>query len=567
MPQGFIPLATQMDFLWNEVQGKELPGFGKFLTANASTPEDYATLWDKYYERSGGAGDEKARGYANSVYAAMHDGTSNPGVISPNAKFAYGYLTQKGLTPQQAAGVTGRLMAESYQDMNPDARNTMAGGKGTYGIAQWRGSRMEDLADFAGVDVSDITSLPATTANGGLLSSNQGGQDMAISNKAPYMMGGEQTYNAPNMRQPAPQQQQQGGMRGLLSTLKDAATSVDPNTGLTGFQNFAAALDPLILPELRGGGEAIRKSGAQRVAADKRNKTADYLEKISPDAAALLREGFLSPSDALRISSDNKMKALAKSAGDAFRAGNMQEAMAILTEMSPAAVGQQIAAQAMKPPSEVMGSGKYTVTYPEGRSGEPVITVNEDVVAAEQRIRQAELEQQRAVAGLPTDARKAEEADFEAISSLDNIIQDIGGIIDDFGYNAETGEFTGPLNIGLGGFIEGAFGSIGVGGKGAVETAKAREEFDRFKTRLIAESLRLNAGVQTDGDAKRAAAELGDAKTEATAYAAIQELLKINQRARSAREAAIIRRRERFKVSGVDVPAPAAAPDLGWRVK
>ena len=566
MPQGFIPLSKQMDFLWNEVQGKEKSGFGKFLTADASSPEDYATLWDKYYERSGGAGDEKARNYASSVYAAMADGTSNAGVISPNAKFAYGYLTQKGLTPQQAAGITGRLMAESYEDMNPDARNTLAGGQGTYGVAQWRGSRLQDLADFTGVDIGDITSLPATKPGGGLLTSNQGGQDMAISNKPPYMMGGEQTYNAPNMRQPAAQQAQQGGMRGLLSTLKDAATAVDPNTGLTGYQRFARALDPLIMPEMRAGA-AIEKQGAARVAADRRNKTADYLEKISPDAAALLREGFLSPSDALRISSDNRMKAMAKSAGDAFRAGNMQEAMAILTEMSPTAMGQQIAAQAMKPPSEVMGGGKYTVTYPEGRSGEPVITVNEDVVAAEQRIRQAELEQQRAAAGLPSDARKAEEADFEAISSLDNIIQDIGGIVDDFGYNAETGEFTGPLNIGLGGFIEGAFGSIGVGGKGAVETAKAREEFDRFKTRLIAESLRLNAGVQTDGDAKRAAAELGDAKTEATAYAAIQELLKINQRARSAREAAIIRRRERFKVSGVDVPEPAAAPDLGWRVK
>ena len=560
MPQGFIPLSTQMDFLWNEVQGKELPGFGKFLRADASTPEDYATLWDKYYERSGGAGDEKARNYASSVYAAMADGTSNEALISPNAKFAYGYLTQKGLSPQQAAGVTGRLMAESYEDMNPDARNTLAGGQGTYGIAQWRGSRMNDLANFAGVDVSDITSLPATTASGGLLSSNQGGQDMAISNKPPYMMGGEQTYNAPNMGQ-------QGGLSGLLSTLKEKATAVNPETGLTGLQTFAAALDPLILPELRGTGEVIRKSGAQRVAADRRNKTADYLEKISPDAAALLREGFLSPSDALRISSDNRMKAMAKSAGDAFRAGNMQEAMAILTEMSPTAMGQQIAAQAMKPPSEVMGGGKYTVTYPEGRSGEPVITVNEDVVAAEQSIRQAELEQQRAAAGLPADARKAEESDFEAISSLDNIIQDIGGIVDDFGYNAKTGEFTGPLNIGLGGFIEGAFGSIGVGGKGAVETAKAREEFDRFKTRLINESLRLNKGVQTEGDAQRVANELGSAKTEATAYAAIQELLKINQRARSAREAAIIRRRERFKVSGVDVPAPAQAPDLGWRVK
>jgi hypothetical protein len=285
-----------MDFLWNEVQGKEKSGFGKFLSANASSPEDYATLWDKYYERSGGAGDEKARNYASSVYAAMADGTSNEALISPNAKFAYGYLTQKGLTPQQAAGVTGRLMAESYEDMNPDARNTLAGGQGTYGIAQWRGSRMGDLANFAGVDVSDITSLPATTASGGLLSSNQGGQDMAISNKPPYMMGGEQTYNAPNMRQPAPQQ---GGMRGLLSTLKDKATAVDPNTGLTGYQRFARALDPLIMPELRGAGAAIEKQGAARVAADRKNKTVEMLRaRGRDDLADMVERGMISPTDA-----------------------------------------------------------------------------------------------------------------------------------------------------------------------------------------------------------------------------------------------------------------------------
>ena len=286
MPQGFIPLSKQMDFLWNEVQGKEKSGFGKFLTAGASTPEDYATLWDKYYERSGGAGDEKARNYASSVYAAMADGTSNEALISPNAKFAYGYLTQKGLTPQQAAGITGRLMAESYEDMNPDARNTLAGGKGTYGIAQWRGSRLQDLADFTGADIGDITSLPATKPSGGLLTSNQGGQTMPDRSKLPYMMGGEQTYNAPNMRQPAPQQ---GGMRGLLSTLKDAATAVDPNTGLTGYQRFARALDPLIMPEMRAGA-AIEKQGAARVARGQLNKTVEWLSNNGyPEMAAAVR--------------------------------------------------------------------------------------------------------------------------------------------------------------------------------------------------------------------------------------------------------------------------------------
>jgi hypothetical protein len=296
MPQGFIPLSKQMDFLWNEVQGKEKSGFGKFLTADASTPEDYATLWDKYYERSGGAKDAEARNYANNVYAAMADGTSNPGVISPNAKFAFGYLTQKGLTPQQAAGITGRLMAESYEDMNPDARNTLAGGKGTYGIAQWRGSRLQDLADFTGADIGDITSLPATKPGGGLLTSNQGGQTMPDQSKLPYMMGGEQTYNAPNMRQPAPQQ---GGMRGLLSTLKDAATAVDPNTGLSGFQKFAAALDPLILPELRGGGDAIRKAGAARVASGNKNKTIEMLRaRGRDDLADMLKRGMISGTDA-----------------------------------------------------------------------------------------------------------------------------------------------------------------------------------------------------------------------------------------------------------------------------
>jgi hypothetical protein len=145
-------------------------------------------------------------------------------------------------------------------------------------------------------------------------------------------------------------------------------------------------------------------------------------------------------------------------------------------------------------------------------------------------------------------------------------MQDISGIIGDFGYDPATKEFTGPLDIGPSGFLKGAFGSMGVGGQGAIDTAKARDEFERFKTRLVNTSLRLNKGVQTEGDAQRAAKELGDARTEATAYAAIQELLRINQRARDNRSAAIARRRERFKLDPVEVPE-GTAPDLKWSIK
>jgi hypothetical protein len=368
------------------------------------------------------------------------------------------------------------------------------------------------------------------------------------------------------LRQDRPQaaaapQQRRGGLGGIMDYLGKQS----PTTGLSRAEQFAAALDPLIMPQMRAG-EAIRARGAQRQATAKRNKTIEYLEKYSPEAADLMRGGLLNASEALKISRDTEARSLAKRASEALQSGDMQTAMAILTQLSPTAMGQQIAAQAVKPPSEILGGGKYTVTYPEGRSGEPVITINEDVVAAEQRIAQAEREARREATGLPADARKAEEADFEAITAIDNLMQDISGIIGDFGYDPATKEFTGPLDIGPSGFLKGAFGSMGVGGQGAIDTAKARDEFERFKTRLVNTSLRLNKGVQTEGDAQRAAKELGDARTEATAYAAIQELLRINQRARDNRSAAIARRRERFKLGPVEVPE-GTAPDLKWSIK
>lgn len=63
-------------------------------------------------------------------------------------------------------------------------------------------------------------------------------------------------------------------LQGLFGRLMER----DKETGLSPMQNFAAALDPLIMPEMRAG-DAIRQRGMQRVAADRRNATIQELQK------------------------------------------------------------------------------------------------------------------------------------------------------------------------------------------------------------------------------------------------------------------------------------------------
>ena len=74
-----------------------------------------------------------------------------------------------------------------------------------------------------------------------------------------------------NPQQPS---QPRGGLLGLF----DKAMKTDEDTGLSPLQNFAAALDPLILKDLRGG-EGIRQQGVQRAATMSKNKTVDMLRQ------------------------------------------------------------------------------------------------------------------------------------------------------------------------------------------------------------------------------------------------------------------------------------------------
>ena len=71
----------------------------------------------------------------------------------------------------------------------------------------------------------------------------------------------------------------------------------------------------------------------------------------------------------------------------------------------------------------------------------------------------------------------------------------------------------------------------------------ARNDFERFKTRLVNESLRLNKGTQTEGDAQRSIKELQGAESEVDAAKAINTLAELNARKVSDAQKSIERRR------------------------
>jgi hypothetical protein len=58
----------------------------------------------------------------------------------------YNYLIDQGMEPHHAAGIVGNLMRESYQALDPTAVNDTSG---AFGIAQWLGTRKDNLMEFA----------------------------------------------------------------------------------------------------------------------------------------------------------------------------------------------------------------------------------------------------------------------------------------------------------------------------------------------------------------------------------------------------------------------------------
>lgn len=87
-------------------------------------------------------------------------GISNPLIptnLSNNAQIAFYYLVQKGLTPPQAAGAVGNMLAESSVDPTKiqggkHSQNPADAGSGGWGIIQWTpGSKVIGIAQNAGI--------------------------------------------------------------------------------------------------------------------------------------------------------------------------------------------------------------------------------------------------------------------------------------------------------------------------------------------------------------------------------------------------------------------------------
>jgi hypothetical protein len=133
---------------------------------------------------------------------------------------------------------------------------------------------------------------------------------------------------------------------------------------------------------------------------------------------------------------------------------------------------------------------------------------------------------------LPSYLAKEEEADFSAASAATNIATDAYGYIN----RIKTGE----IKFGLKDLA--SIRARQLAGSGAPDVV-AREDYDKFVTNLVNESLRLNKGTQTEGDAVREAKALKSSESKEAAASAMKRLIEINTRRAEGAASSVEKRR------------------------
>lgn len=154
---------------------------------------------------------------------------------------------------------------------------------------------------------------------------------------------------------------------------------------------------------------------------------------------------------------------------------------------------------------------------------------------------------------LPSYLAKEEEADFTAASAATNIATDAYGYIN----RIKTGE----IKFGLKDLA--SIRARQLTGSGAPDVV-AREEYDKFVTNLVNESLRLNKGTQTEGDAVREAKALKSSESKEAAASAMKRLIEINTR--RAEGAANAVQKRRANAGFPPAPQPITIPQFDVQI-
>jgi hypothetical protein len=148
---------------------------------------------------------------------------------------------------------------------------------------------------------------------------------------------------------------------------------------------------------------------------------------------------------------------------------------------------------------------------------------------------------------LPSYLAKEEEADFSTATAATNIATNANEYLN----RIKTGE----IKFGLKDLA--SIRARQIVGSGAPDVV-AREEYDKFVTNLVNESLRLNKGTQTEGDAVREAKALKSSESKEAAATATKKLIDLN--IQKAQDAEIAVQKRRANAGFPPPPQPIVVP-------
>jgi hypothetical protein len=261
-------------------------------------------------------------GYGKSAPNSNYFGIKGAGQVFPSEEFFGGKMVVEPSefrayeNPQQsfddyASFITGNKRYEPVLKAKTLSDQIAAMGASGYATDPNYGAKLSSIANMIGEDILPKGTSMATP------------MDRAREEELRLQMlaSGTVPQAAPRaplsaLRQDRPQaaaapQQRRSGFGGIM----DYLGTPSPTTGLSRAEQFAAALDPLIMPEMRAG-EAIRARGAQRQATATKNKTVEYLRRMGyNDYADAVESGAIGAKDIMNALISKSLETPAKVSG------------------------------------------------------------------------------------------------------------------------------------------------------------------------------------------------------------------------------------------------------------